>query len=327
MIRGDEDDGKQTPGKVMLFAPPLGQCGFGVYEPIMAKYGSEYTYITWDYRGLHGSDDPKRTRRISIPMHTEDGIRVLKAATRGGSADVMVGHSMGVQVALETVLVYPELVDSLVLLNGAHGHVFSTAFQPVFRIPFVGDFAFALVQTLLKQPKYIANARKIMKPTMDYTLPLFGKFLGSKLLCELLGDTYMKDFFNEYLGGVCTSDKTMKNFLRLFQELDAHSVHHLLGTIQHPTLIVTGLWDTLTPSYHGDEMARLMTNARHVCDVFSSHATLLEHPELVIFEMDQFLSTSVKKVKRKNSTVFETKSSARSSVVCQTSIGTIDDLG
>lgn len=66
VVKGDDS---KVDSKVMLFAPPLGQCGFGVYEPIMARYGSAYTYITWDYRGLHGSDDPKRTRRISIPMY------------------------------------------------------------------------------------------------------------------------------------------------------------------------------------------------------------------------------------------------------------------
>jgi len=40
--------GKQ---RVMLLAAPLGQCGPDIYIPIMARFGSEFIYVTWDYRG------------------------------------------------------------------------------------------------------------------------------------------------------------------------------------------------------------------------------------------------------------------------------------
>mmetsp|Transcript_18756 Transcript_18756/g.35946 ORF Transcript_18756/g.35946 Transcript_18756/m.35946 type:complete len:117 (-) Transcript_18756:243-593(-) len=41
--------------------------------------------------------------------------------------------------------------------------------------------------------------------------------------------------------------------------------------------------------YHGDEMHRLMPNSRLVCDAFSSHASLLEHPERVMREVSEFV--------------------------------------
>lgn len=44
----------------------------------------------------------------------------------------MAGHSQGTAVTLEFAVLYPERVDSLMLINGMHGHVFSTAFQPMF---------------------------------------------------------------------------------------------------------------------------------------------------------------------------------------------------
>lgn len=97
VVRGDGFPGG---GKLMLLAPPLGQCGFSIYYPIMARYGRTYTYVTWDYRGLHSSQQPHRTRRISIPMHAEDGVEILAAVVGERPADVMVGHSMGVSVQL-----------------------------------------------------------------------------------------------------------------------------------------------------------------------------------------------------------------------------------
>ena len=34
----------------MLLAAPLGQCGPGIYDPIRARFGVCFNYITWDYR-------------------------------------------------------------------------------------------------------------------------------------------------------------------------------------------------------------------------------------------------------------------------------------
>lgn len=202
------------------------------------------------------------------------------------------------------MLIYPERIDSLVLLNGAHGKVFSTAFQPLFRIPLVSDVAYTLVEALLEKPHYVTNARRIMAPILAVFLPIWCRLFGSTLLKGLFGADYLNRFADEYLGGVCKTDKTLRNFLRLFQELDSHSARHLLTTIEHPTLIITGLWDVLTPAYHGSEMCRRMKNARHVNDIWSSHATLMEHPELVIHELDAFFR-SRRRLCRRNSTEFE----------------------
>lgn len=54
--------------KIMLFAQPLGACGFEVYSPILYQFGDEYTYITWDYRGLFSSDQVFLTAFLSAPI-------------------------------------------------------------------------------------------------------------------------------------------------------------------------------------------------------------------------------------------------------------------
>ena len=76
-----------------------------------------------------------------------------------------------------------------------------------------------------------------------------------------------------------------ENYLRLFQELNAHSTFHLLKEIPHRTLVISGLLDCLTPAYLSFEMSRKLPRARHVVAYLSSHCVLLEQPKLVIQEI------------------------------------------
>jgi len=52
------------------------------------------------------------------------------------------------QVGLEFAALHPERVHRLVLLNGTHGKVFQTAFQPFFRVPMINDFLHWFIDTL-----------------------------------------------------------------------------------------------------------------------------------------------------------------------------------
>ena len=64
-------------------------------------------------------------------------------------AAVVVGHSMGVQVALELCLLRPEQVGSLVLLNGTSGHALRTGLQPIVALPWVGDLLSSRISRVL----------------------------------------------------------------------------------------------------------------------------------------------------------------------------------
>ena len=68
-------------------------------------------------------------------------------------------------------------------------------------------------------------------------------------------------------------------YLRMFQELDAHSVYHHLREIPHPTLLISGSLDPLTPAYQSREMLRKMPNARQVRFPLGTHFVLLEYPQ------------------------------------------------
>ena len=55
------------------------------------------------------------------------------------------------------------------------------------------------------------------------------------------------------------------------------------------TLIISGFLDMLTPAMQSVEMARRLPHAIHYCDALSSHASILENPEALLPEIDEFV--------------------------------------
>src|SRR5262249_41593682 len=85
-----------------------------------------YQFITWDYRGLYGSKRPMPAAQpsYSIRHHVRD-LEAIVQAERIERAS-LVGWSMGVQVALESLRMLPGLAHNLVLLNGTYGRPLDT---------------------------------------------------------------------------------------------------------------------------------------------------------------------------------------------------------
>ena len=50
------------------------------------------------------------------------------------------------------------------------------------------------------------------------------------------------------------------------EELDAHSIYHLLATITHPLLLISGFLDVATPAQQSVEISRQVPHADHYCD-------------------------------------------------------------
>jgi len=236
--------------KCVLLCLPLGQAGPTVFAPLLATLGDEYCFVTWDYRGFFKSGIPNRKRRISISAHAEDAEAVLRAAGFS-SASLCVGHSLGVQVALELTLLYPERVERLVLLNGCHGQAFQTAFQPVVRLPLVGTATFEYVRFLQRHPSFVHAFRPVLAPLIQYVFsPVFCSLFGSPMLRKVLGPNYLYEFWSSYMAGLdpARGTRNLEHFLLTFQEINSHSAFHLLDAIDQPTIVLSGLLDPLLPA-------------------------------------------------------------------------------
>jgi 3-oxoadipate enol-lactonase len=267
-----------TGDKTVVLANGLGGRLYA-WMPVIEAFWRTHRLITWDYRGLFGSGSPKSLRRLAVAHHVEDVNAILDAEDVGRA--VFVGWSMGVQVSLDVAATFPERVAGLVLLNGTYGNVLSTGFQPLISIPFLPKRLHALLDWLQDRPEIAHQLARVSRLAEIPTWLILRMTAGPRA-------TELTPLLSRYMDDVL--GPSFPNYLRLFQELDAHSMYHMLRHIEAPALIFSGLLDILTPPYQSREMARRMPNAEYTMLRRSSHFSMLERPEIVIPAMTRFLA-------------------------------------
>ncbi len=238
--------------------------------PVIELLHPYFHIITWDYRGLFDSQIDEHDR-IDIQQHAEDLKAILDA--EGIEQVHLCGWSMGVQVSLEFTYRYPKMTQSLILINGTYGQVFSTAFQPFFRFPIPTRLLHGFVEAL-KDYESITRLglSSVYQPLLAFfgIKNLFNKENQDTPLMLLALRQYISDLLGDHL----------KAYLSLFQHLDAHSVYHLLPNIDVPTLILSGGLDFLTPPYQSRLMAQRIKNAVYQ-NIMGTHFILLERSTAV----------------------------------------------
>ncbi|MCB9617714.1 MAG: alpha/beta fold hydrolase [Sandaracinus sp.] len=251
------------------------------WGPLLDRFADRFRLITWDYRGLFDSGTPPTRRKLSIAHHSDDALAILDA--EGVERAGLVGWSMGVQVGLDVAATHPDRVEDLVLINGTYGHALSTGFQPLFSLPWLPKkvhWGIEQVHGRDRLRRAIAAGARVGAPFYQM---LFVLTAGARAF-ELrpLLDRYMEDVLGP----------SFDNYLRLFQELDAHSVYHVLPEISAPALVISGALDLLTPQRQSFEIARRLPNAKHVPLARASHFALLERPDAVLPAMERFYTAN-----------------------------------
>lgn len=257
-------------GPVIALANGLGGRLYA-WLPLIEALRDRYRFVTWDYRGLFESESELTGAALAIARHAEDLCDVLDA--EGIDAAHVCGWSMGVQVSLECATRFPERVLSLTLINGTYGQVFSTAFQPLIHIPVRHTKLHAVVELAVRYPRAVHAAMRAPLLAVEglfHARRAFGR--PNHPLMALGLRQYLSDLLNT----------RVENYLKLFQELDAHSVYHLLPEVDRPTLVISGSLDYLTPAYQSREMARRIPGARHLRIPLATHFVLLERPTAVV---------------------------------------------
>jgi 3-oxoadipate enol-lactonase len=249
------------------------------WRPIIDALWPRYRLITWDYRGLFGSDSPPSPRHLSVAHHVEDACAVLDA--EGVSRAVLMGWSMGVQLSLDLAATRPPRVAGLVLINGTYGHVLEHGFQPFLSVPGLPRRLHQVLELLRAHP---AAADTIAALGRSLEAPILGIFL----ITAGIRAPRLRPFLRQYLDDVLGPSFT--TYLRLFQELDAHSAYHLLPEITAPALVISGLLDPLTPAKQSWAIASRLQRARHLRLTRAGHFSIIERPEVVVPAVEEFLA-------------------------------------
>jgi len=232
------------------------------------------------YRGHGRTKAPADPTRVTVEDLADDVAQVLDDALVDRA--VVIGHSMGVQVALETYRRHPARVAGLVLVCGAPSHPLKT-----FRGAGTLDDLLPTIQRWIHRvPGVINRVTRMVLPTrLAYEI-------ASRL--EIRRELVEPADFMPYLEGMARIDARL--FVAMLSAAGQHSADALLPTIEAPTLVVAGGRDGFTPPERSQEMAAAIPRAEILEIPNASHTAPIERPHLVDWTIRDFIARRVDRV-------------------------------
>lgn len=169
---------------------------------------------------------------------------------------MLVGHSQGAMIAMRIASKYPEMIESLVLINSSARKEYSD------RISIWAERE----KLLLSNPsKRLDLFRDIQKLKLT---PLWLENHSNEATQEL---TRMMDHDPSNLA------KAIKSAV-----IERSDITENLSKIKAKTIILSGELDKATPPELGEEMAKLIPNAQHILLAKVAHSIPLESPQAVL---------------------------------------------
>lgn len=198
--------------------------------------------IAWDFPGHGESPAPRRADAYAGPELVAD-YRALFAQHRSGR-NILIAHSLGVQLTLALLLELPPgAVESVVLL-GPPGPGFGARASPLARWPLP-------LLWLMRPALHAGFARSAWAPSANPALVAFEQ-----------KETARNTLF------------MMQSLMRGAMTLDPH----LLGSITTPARILAGDCDGLTPAAGAEALAKALPRARLRVLKDCGHQIMLERP-------------------------------------------------
>jgi pimeloyl-ACP methyl ester carboxylesterase len=228
--------------------------------------------VVWNYRGMGASGLPRppgframRLRRedFRLDRYAEDLEAVLDA--EGVRRAVLLGHSMGTQVALEGYRRMPGRVAGLALVAGPYASPFHTMYGSD-----LGDRLFPLVRygIHLVPPALLRLWGPLWRSPLPYPV---AALLGS------MGSRARPADMDGYFQHVGRLDPLV--LVKVAEGMHRHSAADVLSRVRRPVLVVAGGRDPWTPPRLAEEMAAALPDAElHVLEA-ASHSLPIEEPE------------------------------------------------
>ncbi|HET9387849.1 MAG TPA: alpha/beta hydrolase [Gemmatimonadales bacterium] len=256
------DSGSGTP---VVFIHGIGASLYTWRHTLPPVLGAGYRVVAFDNRGFGFSDQPAHGYRNT------DYVRLVVALldSLGIASAVLVGHSMGGEIAAEVALAHPDRVRGLVLIGAAGYGIRWPGALRVARWPFVGAVAMTFrgrwfTERILRST-YSDPARVTEGDIDQYYAPVPQKGFGRALRGVL------REFRFDSLGG------------------------HL-RRVQAPTLLVWGDGDRWIPMRDGARFSRELQRSELVVVARSGHNTHEESAERVNKLLLDFLEEGLSRI-------------------------------
>lgn len=236
--------------------------------PALLRKDCGVRVISWNHRGVGGSERPRDISRVGVDAFVEDALAVLDDA--GVESCVVAGWSFGVNTAFELAVMHPSRVSGIFAVAGVPGGTFSSMGAPLM-IPRVARKPIALGITRSLQ---IAG-RALTPVTSRLPLgPVSGQMLTHSGFMFPVQDTL-------------TVRRAVRSFLQTpidwYMHLARAAAAHprvSLRSITVPTTFVAGRHDMLASSNDMASAATRIPGAEYVV-LRGSHFLQFEHPDEV----------------------------------------------
>lgn len=267
-----EAPGQQPPKPTLLLCDGLGCDGY-VWKYLQWALAPAYQIVHFHYRGHGYSALPAELPRVRLSDFVRDAFTVLDACSIRSA--VFCGHSMGVQVALESYRQAKERVAGLVLVCGSYGNPLRT-FKGSDRL----ETLLPLVRAGVSRMPALFGAvwRRAIPTELSY-------YLAQRI--EIDGQLVRREDFFPYLEGIARMDPRM--FLCTLAAAGQHSARALLPSIAVPTLIIAGRRDSFTPMTLSEEMRGAIPHSKLYIVEQGTHTAPIERPAEVTEVMADFL--------------------------------------
>lgn len=254
-----------------LLCDGLGCDGF-IWRYLRPELAHRGRVIHLHMRGHGKSGAPQSDGPIEMATLADDWIPVLDAEK--GRPAIVLGHSMGVQVALELWHRHPERVAGLVLICGSYENPTST-----FHEGRGLERALPLIERATRVGgNFLKRAwRRLVALPVAWHVARVG---------EIHPDLMRRRDFQAYIDHLSQMDPDV--FVRTLRGAAAHSAGPWLEAIDVPVLIIGGALDTFTPGRLSEEMRARIPGARALVVDEGTHTVPLEHPTLVNLEVKRF---------------------------------------
>jgi len=243
----------------------------------MEYFSQNYKVITFDIRGHHKSQPLGNPQNLKISDLIQDLQGLMKHLNI--SKAHFAGHSFGAPLLLDLYRVQPELVGSMIYINGFS----KNPIKGMFGLDVVEPFYYFVKEQYQKAPDLWTTLWRL---AVDNPLSMLLAGAAGGFNLKL---THFKDI-EVYARGVARMD--LRTFLVLFEELMKFDGEEILPLVKIPTLIISGERDNVTPQKFQHEFHQKISGSEFVLVPYGSHCTQLDFPEYINMKIEEFLKKS-----------------------------------
>lgn len=229
-----------------------------------------YRVLLFHYRGMGtstapGDDDP---RAYAIDRCAGDLVDIVEA--EGIDRLILLGHSMGVQVAIEAYRLLEDRIAGVIAVTGPFASPLRSLYDRGTLMTYGVYHPLRIALSLVLPP-----VRRVGWNLLWSHAPM----LTAGKLLKAFGPRTDETIVRSYLDHAAALDPRM--VLRIAAGMHAHDATDVLQQIAVPALIVAGAKDPFTPPSQAVRMAALVQDATLRTVPNGTHGTILEYPEVV----------------------------------------------